>query len=210
MVSDEILNYCQNHTSAETPLLKLIREDTYREVHSPRMLSGHLQGAMLSMMVAMHKPKYILEIGTFTGYSAVCMANTMPDNATLITIDNDKGLEHRVRKYFAMHYKNDNIKYLIGNALDVIPNLSPHFDMVFIDADKKNYANYYDLVMPKVNKGGIIIADNVLWSGKVADNEAKDKTTQSIMNFNTHVHNDPRVYTTMLPLRDGLLIAIKQ
>ncbi|MFN0049723.1 MAG: O-methyltransferase [Cytophagales bacterium] len=208
----EALNsYIEQHTEAENELLKRINRETYTEVLMPRMLSGQLQGRVLSMLSAMIKPKAILEIGTFTGYSAICMAENLSENGMLTTIDINEELESRVRGYFKSAGIENRINYLIGNALDIISSLDENFDLVFIDADKENYAHYYDLVFEKVNKGGFIIADNVLWSGKVVNYnpQKRDKDLEAILQFNKKVHEDARVANVLFPIRDGLMVLRK-
>ncbi len=209
---DEINNYAEAHTESESDLLQFINRDTHVNVMRPRMLSGHMQGRLLSMFSHMIKPKNILELGTYTGYSALCFAEGMQTDGKLITIDINEELEDRVRGYFAQSPYNDLIDYRIGKAADIIPALTETFDIVFIDADKINNALYYDLVFDKVNKGGYIIADNVLWSGKVVQDfsDSKiDKDTQAVLDFNKKVQEDSRVQNILLAIRDGLLIVRK-
>lgn len=207
----DISTYVENHTSPESELLKQIERDTFAEVMMPRMLSGHLQGRVLSMLVHMLKPSQILEIGTYTGYSALCMVEGMTPLGTLVTIDINEELEERVQGYFDQSPHGHKIDYRIGNALEIIPTLKQMFDLVFIDADKDNYGKYYDLVIDKVIPGGFIIADNVLWSGKVvvAPGSKIDKDTQAILDFNEKVHRDERVENVLFPIRDGLLVIRK-
>lgn len=210
-IDPKIEDYSLAHSESESAILKKINRDTHANVLMPRMLSGHLQGNLLSMLSHMIKPTQILEIGTFTGYSAVCMAKGLQANGTLHTIDVNEELEDRVRAFFDEAGLSDKIKFYIGNALKIIPTLTETFDLVFIDADKKNYSAYYDLVFDKVKNGGYIIADNVLWSGKVLDEPAKmDADTKLIDAFNKKVHADERVEHMLLPVRDGLMIARKK
>lgn len=210
-IDPKIEAYSLAHSEPETAILKKINRDTHVNVLMPRMLSGHLQGNLLSMLSHMIKPKQILEIGTYTGYSAVCMAQGLQAEGVLHTIDINEELEDRVRGFFNEAGLNSKIKYYIGNALNIIPTINETFDLVFIDADKKNYSAYYDLVFDKVNKGGYIIADNVLWSGKVLDDATKmDVDTKLIDAFNKKVHTDERVEHLLLPVRDGLMIARKK
>lgn len=203
--------YVEAHSEPENELLKRIHRDTYAQVLMPRMLSGHIQGRSLSMLCSMIKPKNVLEIGTFTGYSALCMAEHLGEGGKLVTIDINEELEDRVRGYFEASGQSAAIDYIIGNALEIVPGLATTFDLVFIDADKINYPVYYDLVFEKVAKGGYIIADNVLWSGKVAnyDPTKKDKDLQAILAYNQKVQEDPRVANVLFPIRDGLMIARK-
>jgi caffeoyl-CoA O-methyltransferase len=210
-IAKELLDYCEKHTTEEDPLLKHIQRETFTKVPMPRMLSGHLQGKVLEMLVRLLKPKTILEIGTYTGYSGICMAKGLGENGKLITLDINDELELMVRGFFEKSGLAHKIEYQIGNALTIIPTLQENFDMVFIDADKSNYINYYQLVVDKVNPGGVIIADNVLWSGKVLVEEGKkmDKDTKIILDYNRMVQEDPRVENILLPIRDGLMLARK-
>jgi len=204
----EIDNYARAHTSVESVLLKKIYRDTQADILMPRMVSGHLQGRFLSMISNMIKPSAILEIGTFTGYSAICLAEGLQPGGLIVTIDNNEELETRVRGYFEEAKLGKAIDYLIGDASQLIPTISTEFDLVFIDADKENYSRYYDLVFEKVRVGGFIIADNVLWSGKVVQKKL-DKDTQAIASFNEKVAKDGRVSCALLPLRDGLMLIQK-
>lgn len=207
----ELLTYCEQHSSEEDDLLKLISRETKAKVLMPRMLSGHLQGKILEILAKMLNPKVILEIGTYTGYSGLCLAKGLHEKGKLITIDINDELEPMVRGFFEKSGIQHKIEYLLGNALDIIPTLKDNFDMVFIDADKANYINYYNLVVDRVNSGGIIIADNVLWSGKVVEEQGKepDKDTQALLDYNRMIQNDPRVENVLLPIRDGLMLARK-
>lgn len=175
----------------------------------PQMLSGHLQGSVLKMISRMIRPRRVLEIGTFTGYAAICLANGLVEDGKLITIDVNEELHDMVTRYVSEAGLGKKINALVGDAMRIIPTLDETFDLVFIDADKINYANYYDLVLDNVRPGGFIIADNVLWSGKVLDNK-KDKDTQAIDAFNKKVYSDSRVETTLLPVRDGLMLIWKK
>ncbi|TXH27237.1 MAG: O-methyltransferase [Cyclobacteriaceae bacterium] len=203
-----IQKYSEDHTSAENDLLKKINRDTHANIMMPRMLSGHMQGRILSMISCMIKPSVILEIGTYTGYSALCMAEGLNPGGKLITLDINEELENRVRNYFRDSPFYSRIDYRIGNALDIIPSLDMNFDLVFIDADKENYARYYDLIINRVPLGGYILADNVLWSGKVLD-EKSDKDTRAIKAFNDKIQDDARVENVLLPVRDGILVMRK-
>lgn len=203
-----IQKYSEDHTSAENDLLKKINRDTHANIMMPRMLSGHMQGRILSMISCMIKPSVILEIGTYTGYSALCMAEGLNPGGKLITLDINEELENRVRNYFRDSPFYSRIDYRIGNALDIIPSLDMNFDLVFIDADKENYARYYDLIINRVPLGGYILADNVLWSGKVLD-EKSDKDTRAIKAFNDKIQEDTRVENVLLPVRDGIFIMRK-
>ncbi|HCB47665.1 MAG TPA: methyltransferase [Algoriphagus sp.] len=210
-IDPELLAYCESHTSEEDPLLKKIVRETQAKVLMPRMISGHLQGKILELFVKMLRPKTILEIGTYTGYSGICMARGLAEGGKLITLDINDELETMVRGFFEESGLASQIDYRLGNALDIIPSLEGPFDLVFIDADKFNYSNYYDLVIDKMPSGGIILADNVLWSGKVLPEGRKklDKDTEAILEFNRKVHQDSRVENSILPIRDGILMARK-
>ena len=203
-----IEHYALQHSQPESNILQKINRQTHAQVLMPRMLSGALQGNVLATFSRMIKPMNVLEIGTYTGYSAICLAQGVQAQGKVYTIDINEELEARVRAYFEEAQMTTKINYYIGNALHIIPTLDVLFDIVFIDADKKNYAAYYDLVFDKVNKGGYIIADNVLWSGKVL-HSPMDEDTASIDAFNKKVHNDKRVRNLLMPIRDGLMIAQK-
>ena len=205
---EDLLKYINAHTSGEPALLKKINRDTHAEVLMPRMLSGHVQGRFLSMISHLIKPKNILEIGTYTGYSAICMAEGLQPDGKLVTIDINEELESRVRSYFNEAGLNQKIDYWVGDASKIIPTLDMVFDLGFIDADKENYSNYYDLIFDKVRAGGLILADNVLWSGKVAAPKP-DKDTRALMEFNDKIMNDQRVENLLLPLRDGVMMIRK-
>ncbi len=204
-------SYCENHTSEEDPLLQKISRETQAKVLMPRMISGHLQGKMLELITKMIRPKTILEIGTYTGYSGICMARGLAKEGKLITLDINDELEKMVRGFFEESGLENQIDYRLGNALEIIPELPGPFDLVFIDADKYNYQKYFDLVIDKVSPGGIILADNVLWSGKilVEPGQKTDKDTQAILEFNANIQADPRVENILLPIRDGLMMARK-
>lgn len=207
-ISEDIVRYAEQHTAGESELLKQINRETHAEVLRPRMLSGHLQGRLLAMFSAMISPRVILEIGTYTGYSALCMCEGLKPDGKLITLDINEELESRVRNYFSRSGMNDKIDFRIGNALEIIPTLPEKFDLVFIDADKENYSRYFDLVINRVNLNGYILADNVLWSGKVLDTKP-DKDTLAIKAFNDKVHEDKRVEHILLPIRDGIMVMRK-
>jgi caffeoyl-CoA O-methyltransferase len=207
-IASDIQRYAEEHTTAENDFLKTINRETYAHVLMPRMLSGHLQGRLLAMLSNMIRPKYILEIGTFTGYSAICLAEGLQPDGKLITIDINEELEDQVRQYFKKVNIDSKIDFKIGKAADIIPSLTEKFDLVFIDADKESYSHYFDLVIDRVNLNGIILADNVLWSGKVLDSNP-DKDTQAIQAFNAKVHADPRVENILLPVRDGIMVMRK-
>jgi predicted O-methyltransferase YrrM len=210
-LSDELNDYIERHSTPESGLLKKINRDTYAHVLMPRMLSGHLQGRVLSMLSHMIRPQRILEIGTFTGYSGLCLAEGLTEDGKIITLDINEELESRIRTFFELSPLAHKIDYRIGNALDIIPKLEETFDLVFIDADKKNYSRYFDLVIDKTKIGGFIIADNVLWSGKVtgAPGEKIDKDTQVILDFNTKMQEEKRIENVLFPIRDGLMVTRK-
>lgn len=207
----DILSYSENHTSPSDDLLDRIERETHTQVLRPRMISGHYQGRMLAMFSQMIKPQIILEIGTYTGYSALCMAEGLSSDGRLITIDVNEELESRVRNYFEESRFSNQIDFRIGHALEIVSTIETKFDMVFIDADKKNYPRYFELVLPKMRAGGFIIADNVLWSGKVVGAiDQKDLDTQALVQFNKMVQQDERVENVLMPIRDGLnLIRVK-
>jgi caffeoyl-CoA O-methyltransferase len=207
---EAIESYSQQHTQSESELLKRINRETWAEVLMPRMLSGHMQGRILSMFSRMIRPLNILEIGTYTGYSALCLAEGLQPSGKLFTIDINDELESRVRGYFRKSRFNEQIDFRIGDAVEIIKDLSGPFDLVFIDADKVNYAHYFDLVIDKVRSGGFIIADNVLWSGKVTDlSKNKDEDTLAIDAYNKKIHTDTRVEHVLMPVRDGLMVCCK-
>ena len=202
--------YVEEHTQNEPEVLRKLNRETYAKIMMPRMLSGHIQGRVLDMLSKMIQPEKVLEVGTFTGYSAICLAGGLKPNGKLYTIDVNVELEKMVRSYFSEAGVADKIDFRIGNALKIIPTINETFDLVFIDADKENYSNYYELVFDKVRKGGYIIADNVLWSGKVLMETSKmDKDTKAIHDFNEKIHSDKHVEHLLLPVRDGLMIARK-
>jgi caffeoyl-CoA O-methyltransferase len=202
--------YILNHTSPEDDFLKELDRETHLKVLRSRMLSGHLQGQILSMISCMVKPSYILEIGTFTGYSALCLAKGLAENGQLHTIEIDDELESIARKYFEKSGMGNKIVQHIGDARQVISSLQHTFDLVFIDADKREYCDYYKLVFDRISVGGFLLADNILWNGKVVDpNEINDEQTRGILDFNNLVHNDIRVKNVILPVRDGIMLIQK-
>ncbi len=209
-LDEKLAKYIELHSDEEPVHLQQLNRETQLKVLMPRMISGHFQGRVLSMLMKMIKPTRILEIGTYTGYSALCMAEGLAEGGELITIDINAELEEMVRKHFdASEYAN-NIKYMLGDAKDIIPTLDGNFDVVFIDADKENYGLYYDMIFDKLSIGGYMIADNVLWSGKVVAEGIKiDKDTKALLDFNDKVQADSRVENVLFPIRDGLLIARK-
>ena len=209
MISKELEAYASAYSSKEPTLLKQLWRETYLKVLSPGMLSGHIQGRFLSMISHIVNPLQILEIGTFTGYSALCLAEGLSENGILHTIEVNHELVEIIERYFKASDYNEKIKLHIGDATQVISTLEGPFDLVFIDADKENYVNYYDLVFDKVRPGGIIIADNTLWHGNVVTND-KGKETRGIVAFNEMIKKDQRIEKTLLPLRDGLTMIRKK
>ncbi|TRX22814.1 O-methyltransferase [Flavobacterium franklandianum] len=207
-ISQDLENYIEQHSEKEPELLAALNKETYQKVLLPRMLSGHFQGRVLSMLSKLIRPVNILEIGTYTGYSALCLCEGMQENGTLHTIDIKEELVDFQRKHFDKSPWGNQIVQHLGEALDIIPTLELKFDLVFIDADKENYINYFELIVPKMNKGGIILSDNVLWSGKVLEPlNPKDISTKIVLEYNLLLKNDPRVETVLLPIRDGLTVS---
>ena len=209
LVPPEIETYIEQFSSTEDEVLRELSRETHLKVPMPQMVSGNMQGQFLEMLSRLIQPKRILEIGTFTGYSGICLAKGLSNDGLLYTIDVNEELQTMSAKYFEKAILSSKIKHLIGDAAKTIPQLNETFDLVFIDADKINYCNYYDLVFDKVRAGGYIVADNVLWSGKVVE-EKKDKDTLAIHQYNQKVANDTRVKNFILSLRDGLNIAQKK
>ena len=207
-ISQELENYIEQHSEKEPESLAALNKETYQKVLLPRMLSGHFQGRVLSMLSKLIRPMNILEIGTYTGYSALCLCEGMQEKGSLHTIDIKEELVDFQRKHFDKSLWGNQIVQHIGEALDIIPTLDLKFDLVFIDADKENYINYFELILPKMNKGGIILSDNVLWSGKVLEPlNPKDVSTKILLDYNLLLKNDPRVETVLLPIRDGLTVS---
>jgi len=209
-IDDNILNYSISKSEKESKLLNDLYRETYLKVLNPRMISGHYQGRILSLISKIISPKKILEIGTYTGYSAICLCEGMEKDGILHTIDNNKELVEIQNKYFKKANLKDKIVQHSGDAKNIIPSIDEEFDIVFIDADKESYPEYYDLIINKVRSGGIIIADNILWSGKVLEKvEKEDQATKSIIEFNNKIIEDDRVKNIILPIRDGLNIVRK-
>jgi len=207
-ISQELENYIEQHSEKEPELLAALNKETYQKVLLPRMLSGHFQGRVLSMLSNLIRPVNILEIGTYTGYSALCLCEGMQENGILHTIDIKEELIDFQRKHFDKSPWGDQIVQHLGEAIDIIPTLDLKFDLVFIDADKENYIRYFEMIVPKMNKGGIILSDNVLWSGKVLEPlNPKDSSTKILLEYNQLLKNDPRVETLLLPIRDGLTVS---
>ena len=207
-ISQELEDYIEQHSEKEPELLAALNKETYQKILLPRMLSGHFQGRVLSMLSKLIRPENILEIGTYTGYSALCLCEGMRENGVLHTIDIKEELVDFQRKHFDKSPWGKQIVQHLGEAVDIIPTLDLKFDLVFIDADKENYLNYFELIVPKMNKGGIILSDNVLWSGKVLEPlNPKDISTKVLLEYNQKLKEDPRVETVLLPIRDGLTVS---
>ncbi len=207
-ISEALEDYVAQHSENEPELLARLNKETHQKILQPRMLSGHFQGRFLSMISKLTRPKAILEIGTYTGYAALCLAEGLAENGTLDTIDNNEELFDFQRKYFDESAWGTQIRQHLGNALEIIPTLNKKFDLVFIDADKENYINYFNMIVPMMNQGGLILSDNVLWSGKVLEEvKANDKSTKVLLEYNEILKNDPRVETVLLPIRDGLTMS---
>lgn len=208
---EKIEDYVIAHSQVEPELLQKLSRETWQKVLQPRMLSGHFQGRVLSILAKLISPKHILEIGTYTGYSALCLAEGMKVDGELHTIDINEELYDLQRKYFDASDFGTRIFQHTGNALEIIPKLEKNFDLVFIDADKYNYPKYLDIILPKLKKGGVILSDNVLWSGKVVENVSKeDIDTQALVVYNRLLHEHPDLETVVLPIRDGLTISRKK
>lgn len=207
-ISEILENYVTQHSENEPELLQELSRQTHLKVLQPRMLSGHFQGRVLSLVSKLIRPKTVLEIGTYTGYATLCLAEGLTENGSIHTIDVNEELYDLQRTFFDKSGKGKQINQHIGQAADIIPTLNQKFDLVFIDADKKNYSLYFDLIIDKMNSGGIILSDNVLWSGKVLDNiNPNDKQTVAINAYNQKLKEDPRMETILLPIRDGLSIS---
>lgn len=210
-ISHELNQYCEGQTSTESTLLHQLNRDTHLKVLSPRMLSGHLQGRFLSMISHMIRPSYILEIGTYTGYSALCLAEGLIESGQLVSLDINEETSEMAQHYINQSAFKDKIHLKVTDAKSFIPGITTPIDIVFIDADKQNYSLYYDLVFDKVKSGGYILADNVLWSGKITMPEDQmDKSTKAIHEFNKKIQSDSRVENILLPLRDGIMMVRKK
>ena len=207
-LSEELENYAAQHTEDEPLLLQELNKRTHLNVLQPRMISGHFQGRFLSLLSKMVQPRTILEIGTYTGYATLCLAEGLHPEGVLHTIDIKEELTDLQREFFDRSGYGNQIVQHLGKAADIIPSLNTTFDLVFIDADKQNYAHYFDLVIEKMTRGGIILSDNVLWSGKVVEEvKPNDKHTQALMAYNQKIKDDPRVETVLLPIRDGITLS---
>lgn len=210
-IEEALASYAEEHSSAEPEILRKLNRETYLKMMQPRMLSGHLQGRLLSLLSHLVQPVCILEIGTYTGYSAICLAEGLLEGGILHTIDNNPERDNFVKRFIDEAGMEHKIRTHIGDAHEIIPALEGMFDLVFIDADKSSYADYFDLVIDRVVPGGLIISDNVLWSGKVVGPvKANDTDTLLIQEYNIKVANDPRVETVLLPIRDGISVARKK
>jgi predicted O-methyltransferase YrrM len=206
-IDEDLYEYLFKHSSEEPEHLKKLNKETHLKILNPRMLSGHLQGRFLSLIAKIYKPKRVLEIGTYTGYSALCFSEGIEVDGEIHTIDKNEELLKIQSDYF----KNckATIKQYCGDALEIIPTINETFDLIFLDADKENYINYYNLIIDKLRVGGLIIADNVLWSGKVLKKNSKDEATKSLIEFNKLIKNDDRVHNVIIPVRDGLNLIYK-
>lgn len=206
-ISQELEEYVELHSENEPAVLSQLNRETYQKVLQPRMLSGHFQGRVLSMLSKIIQPEVILEIGTFTGYATICLAEGLPASGRIHTIDIKEELVDLQRKYFDLTGNGSQYHQHLGQALEILPGLNEKFDLVFIDADKDNYLNYYEMIVPMMNPGGIILSDNVLWSGKVLEAlDPKDKMTKILLDYNKRLQEDDRVETVLLPIRDGLTL----
>jgi predicted O-methyltransferase YrrM len=207
---EKLDEYIVSHSETEPKLLQQLTRETYQKILQPIMLSGPYQGRVLSMISKLKSPENIIELGTFTGYSTLCLAEGLAKEGTIHTIDINEELEDFQRKYFDKSSYSEQIIQHVGNALEIIPKINVMFDLVFIDADKPNYSNYFHLIIDKLNSGGIILSDNVLWHGKVIEKlDPKDKSTNAVLDYNILLKNDPRIETVVLPIRDGLTISRK-
>jgi len=207
---EKLDEYIVSHSETEPKLLQQLTRETYQKILQPIMLSSPYQGRVLSMISKLKSPENIIELGTFTGYSTLCLAEGLAKEGTIHTIDINEELEDFQRKYFDKSSYSEQIIQHVGNALEIIPKINVMFDLVFIDADKPNYSNYFHLIIDKLNSGGIILSDNVLWHGKVIEKlDPKDKSTKAVLDYNILLKNDPRIETVVLPIRDGLTISRK-
>lgn len=210
-ISEDLDNYIVNHSEDEPELLKQLSRETHLKILQPRMLSGHYQGRLLSLISKIINPKAILEIGTYTGYSALCLAEGLQNNGVLYTIDINEELYDFQRKYFDASPYGKQIIQHVGNAVEIINTIDSQFDLVFIDADKEDYPAYFELIIDKLNPGGIILSDNVLWSGKIIEPLVEgDEATKALLQYNQMLKDDPRIETVVLPVRDGLTISRKR
>lgn len=202
--------YAEQHTTPLDPVLESLYRETYLHAMNPRMMAGPVQGRFLQFLSQLLRPKRILEIGTFTGFSTICMARGLAEGGTMVTIEANREQETIIRKYLDLAGVSDRVALILGDAKQVIPDLKESFDLAYIDADKLSYPAYYEMVMEKLNPEGIILADNVLWDGKVLKTDAKERDTQTLQAFNERIQQDPRVENVLLPLRDGLMMIKKR
>jgi predicted O-methyltransferase YrrM len=210
-ISEKLDDYVVMHSEEEPALLKALTRETYQKVLQPRMLSGHYQGRILSVLSKLISPKTILELGTFTGYSALCLAEGLDKNGVLHTIDINEELVDFQKRYFDKSDYGSQIIQHLGSALDIIPTIETTFDLVFMDADKPNYINYFHQIIDKLNPGGVILSDNVLWSGKVIEAlDPSDISTKIVLEYNSLLKEDSRLETVLLPIRDGLTVSLKK
>ena len=206
-ISEKIAEYLSQNSEKEPEILSKLNQETHQKVLQPRMLSGHIQGRFLSLISKIKSPLHILEIGTYTGYGTLCLAEGLAADGKIFTIDRNEELLKIQNKYFEKSGNRDKIVQLTGNAVDILNDLNQTFDLIFIDADKENYVKYFEIVSEKLNPNGIIISDNVLWSGKVVDINNNDEETNTLKKFNKTLHDDTRFETVILPLRDGISIS---
>ena len=206
-ISEKIAEYLSQNSEKEPEILSKLNQETHQKVLQPRMLSGHIQGRFLSLISKIKSPLHILEIGTYTGYGTLCLAEGLAADGKIFTIDRNEELLKIQNKYFEKSGNRDKIVQLTGNAVDILNDLNQTFDLIFIDADKENYVKYFELVSEKLNPNGIIISDNVLWSGKVVNRDNNDEETNTLKKFNKTLHDDTRFETVILPLRDGISIS---
>ena len=206
-ISEKIAEYLSHNSEKEPEILSKLNQETHQKVLQPRMLSGHIQGRFLSLISKIKSPLHILEIGTYTGYGTLCLAEGLAANGKIFTIDRNEELLKIQNKYFEKSGNRDKIVQLTGNAVDILSDLNQTFDLIFIDADKENYVKYFEIVSEKLNPNGIIISDNVLWSGKVVNRDNNDEETSTLKKFNKTLHDDTRFETVILPLRDGISIS---
>jgi predicted O-methyltransferase YrrM len=209
-IPESIQEYAEAHTEAEPKLLQALRRETYIKTMYPRMISGHLQGRFLSFISRLISPSCILEVGAFTGYATICLAEGLAPGGKIYTIDNDPEVVEIALRYFEKANLQNQIEVKLGQAIELIPEIPGPIDLVFLDAQKEEYLAYYQLVLPKLRKGGVIIADNVLWSGNVLEKNSKDPATQGLQQFNAFVIKDPNVSALLLPVRDGLFFIQKK
>ncbi len=206
-ISEKLAEYLSQNSDKEPEILSKLNKETHQKILQPRMLSGHIQGRFLSLISKIKSPLHILEIGTYTGYGTLCLAEGLATNGKIFTIDRNEELINIQNKYFEESGNRDKIVQLTGNAIDILMNLDENFDLIFIDADKENYIKYFEIVSKKLNPNGIIISDNVLWSGKVVEESDNDQETDTLKKFNKLLSKDERFETIILPLRDGLSIS---